>query len=136
MPLMLAPGWGCTLPGVRSVGQRLTNQREVLARFAQSPVSRLDQEEHISKSAEFELQKDRPVSVNFSDDSVKVTFRFRDQGKEVGESRTCGRTEAIRLGKQIMETGIYEPSGVSVDAEAMKKFGRHLLHYGEELKES
>ena len=73
----------------------------------------------------------------FSCDGVSVTFYFRDASDRIaGESRTLSRADAVKVGKKIAETGLYDQEicPVQVLTADMRCFGRRLQAYGEDGK--
>jgi len=71
-------------------------------------------------------------SVDMTPDGRFVTFRFVVGAEEPGDPQRLSRAEAVKIGKQVAETGIYD--SISASPHVVKSFGRHLWRYGEEGK--
>ena len=86
----------------------------------------------MNTGSDLSLGKESSVAVVFSCDGECVTFYFRVGEKKVGESRRVTRKEAVEIGKQVAETGIYDQIPISdLSLEYVKGFGWRLREYGE-----
>jgi hypothetical protein len=79
-----------------------------------------------------DIELNSNLRVLFSCDGRFVTFRFVVGAEEPGDPQRLSRAEAVKIGKQVAETGIYD--SISASPHVVKSFGRHLWRYGEEGK--
>jgi hypothetical protein len=82
--------------------------------------------------SDLSLTEDNSVRVVFSCDGQFVTFQFILDEKYVGEPLHLSRRDAVKIGKQVAETGIYEQFPIRyVSLNDVRTFGLRLRTYGE-----